>query len=79
MATQGLGGTVCVRRGPHFVAKASPARNPASRFGDDGPGGPMSAGATVSCSEIRRPVSTKCNPQIRGDDAFNTAWVAGFY
>ena len=28
------------------MAKASPARNPASRFGYKGPGGPISAGAT---------------------------------
>ena len=35
---------------PHqgLVAKASPARNPASRFGYEGPGGPISAGATRS-------------------------------
>ena len=35
---------------PHYglVAKASPARNPASRFGYEGPGGPISAGATCA-------------------------------
>jgi hypothetical protein len=35
---------------PHqgLVAKASPARNPASRFGYEGPGGPISVGATRS-------------------------------
>ena len=40
--------SVLLSRQQGLVAKASPTRNPASRFGYEGPGGPISAGATRS-------------------------------
>jgi len=42
---------VCFVRQRKLVAKASPARNPASRFGYEGPGGPIAAGATRSTQQ----------------------------